>query len=78
MAYFLSLEVSKSTHKILLSQRKYAQDLIKLMNLIYQKIVATPMELSVQYDNDGGDLLTERHTISLSCREFGIFNYDSA
>ncbi|KAF8402679.1 hypothetical protein HHK36_010768 [Tetracentron sinense] len=49
LTYYLRLEVSRTDRGILVSQRKYTQDLINQAQLSDQRTVETPMELNVQY-----------------------------
>ena len=40
------------TNSLFLSQKKYTEDLIKLANLIDNKICAMPIELNIKFKRD--------------------------
>ena len=46
LTYFLGLEVSYGKEGVRLSQQKYAEDLVQLVNLIDHQKVHTPMEVN--------------------------------
>ena len=51
--YFLRIEIAHKKHSILLSQRKYALDLLEEIGLLGCKSASTPMEANVDlwFDN---------------------------
>ncbi|XP_060170865.1 uncharacterized mitochondrial protein AtMg00810-like [Lycium barbarum] len=59
LTYFLGWEVEYWQDGIMLSQRKYAEDLVTQACLSDQKVAHTPMEINVKYKNDDGDPLAE-------------------
>ena len=52
--YFLGIEIAHQKHSILLSQRKYALDLLEETRLLGCKPASTPMEANVDlwFDNN--------------------------
>ncbi|CAN0873749.1 Retrovirus-related Pol polyprotein from transposon TNT 1-94 [Linum grandiflorum] len=52
LSYFLGLEVSRSSQGILLSQKKYVNDLLDLARLSDCKPCATPMEVNLKLSKD--------------------------
>uniref|UniRef100_A0A3Q7FH00 Reverse transcriptase Ty1/copia-type domain-containing protein n=1 Tax=Solanum lycopersicum TaxID=4081 RepID=A0A3Q7FH00_SOLLC len=56
LTYFLGLEVSYGKEGIRLSQQKYAEDLVRLANLIDRKKVHTLVEANTKYKKEKGKL----------------------
>ncbi|XP_048234353.1 uncharacterized mitochondrial protein AtMg00810-like [Ricinus communis] len=56
-AYFLRIEIFRSSTRYFLSQRKYTKDLISLASLTDDKVVDTPLELNVKYSRIDGEPL---------------------
>ncbi|KAL3634756.1 hypothetical protein CASFOL_021810 [Castilleja foliolosa] len=52
--YFLGIEVSQTKNEFFLSQKKYAQNLLKKFNLLGCKEVATPLMLNEKMKKDDG------------------------
>ena len=52
-------EVEYLQDGIMLSQRKYAEDLVTQTCLNDQNVAHTPMKINVKYKNDDGDPLAE-------------------
>jgi len=55
--YFLGIEVNKVSDGILLSQEKYASDIIKRVNMQHCKSVSTPLSTSEKLSAQDGELL---------------------
>ena len=61
--YFLGIEVVYQKHGLLLSQRKYALDLLKATSYLGCKPASTPMEANVDLWCDGSHLLNDLDSI---------------
>lgn len=48
LTYFLGLKISRTNAGIHIHQRKYAEDLLSITQLINSKITDTPLELNVK------------------------------
>ena len=60
LTYFLRLVVEYLEDGIMISQRKYAEDLFTQASLSDQKVAHTPLEINVNYKNDDDDPLSEQ------------------
>ncbi|CAL1369837.1 unnamed protein product [Linum trigynum] len=58
LAYFLGLEVQRSTHGLFVSQHKYILDLLDHARLSDCKPVVTPMEQNLKLSSTSGDVLS--------------------
>lgn len=56
--YFLGIEVKRTHNEIVLSQEKYAQDLLKCVNMENCKHVSTPLSVSEKMSTYDGELLS--------------------
>jgi len=54
LGYFLGIKVASSPHGYLLSQSKYASDLISRADLIDTRTANTPLELNVKFSPSNG------------------------
>ena len=54
LTYFLRLVVEYLEDGIMISQRKYAEDLFTQASLSDQKVAQKPMEINVRHKNDDG------------------------
>lgn len=52
--YFLGLEVKQGEDGVFISQRKYATDLLKRLNMVNCKVVATPMNVNEKLQLEDG------------------------
>lgn len=57
LSYFLGIEVNKVNDGIILTQGKYANDLLKRVNMASCKSVSTPMTVGAKLHSAGGTLL---------------------
>ena len=55
--YFLGIEVKKIQNGIIMTQQKYAADIIKRANMSCCKPVATPLSTSEKLSNEEGEKL---------------------
>jgi hypothetical protein len=55
--YFLGIEVTKTKEGILLSQQKYANELLKRAGMIGCKVISTPLSTSEKLSAHNGELL---------------------
>ncbi|GKV39929.1 hypothetical protein SLEP1_g47623 [Rubroshorea leprosula] len=54
MSYFLGLEIKQCGNGIFLSQKKYAQDMMKKFNMGYSKPISTPLVLNCKMSKNDG------------------------
>lgn len=59
LRYFLGIEVSKTSQGLFISQRKYAEDLIKEFGAHKNKALRLPQDSSVKLTPDMGDPLPD-------------------
>eukprot|EP00257_Ricinus_communis_P018540 XP_015577285.1 uncharacterized protein LOC107261582 [Ricinus communis] len=71
-AYFLGIEIFRSSTGYFLSQRKYTKDLISLASLTDEKVMDTPLELNVKYSRTDGEPLSDP---ALYCNIVGSLVY---
>lgn len=57
--YFLGLEASYLTEGVVLSQRKFTQELLVESNMLQAKPASTPLPLNLKLTADQGTLLTD-------------------
>jgi len=62
LSYFLGIEVRHTSHGLVLTQRKYIQDLLSRTNMLTSKGVSTPMVPSEKLLLDSGDKLSPEDT----------------
>jgi len=62
LTYFLGLEVHAGSHSILLSQHKYAMNLVAAAGLQHLPPLDTPMEINIKLRKDEVDLLLDPAT----------------
>jgi hypothetical protein len=55
--YFLGIEVTKETHGILLSENKYAEDILKKVGMMNCKMVSTPLSTIGKLSRHEGEAL---------------------
>jgi len=59
LRYFLGIEVAQSNNGIIISQRKYALDILEEIRLMYSKFVDTPMDPNVKLLPNQGEPLSD-------------------
>ena len=60
MRYFLEIEVARSNHGLVISQRKYVVDLLSETGMLGSKACDTPMEPNQKLSDDNSEGLVER------------------
>lgn len=59
--YFLGLEVTRNPEGLFISQKRYAEDLLKKFSMRNCKLSETPMEVNLKLRADDGDELEDMH-----------------
>jgi len=71
--YFLGIEVKKIQNGIIMTQQKYAADIIKRANMSCCKPVATPLSTSEKLSNEEGEKLgPQDHQFQEYCRSITV------